>query len=414
MLAALWQGVSSYLCGTRHLTLNALEPPIDVNERYVASMVLSGVGDALGYHNGWWEFCKNGSQIHREMEELGGLHKIKIKLPGWMVSDDTVMHLATAEALAEHRQLEPDDNLYRLLAKKYKNCMNDMDGRGAGNTCISSCGLLRPECVDGYKTIKFSEWHGGCGAAMRAMCIGLRYPDPHDLDQLIAVSIESGRMTHNCPKGFLGALAAALFVHYAIQGKPLKEWGAGLMDVLDKAMEYIRMSGRDVHENEKSWHNFVDPWEHFLKVRGIRDGKSKPKFDKQFSDVWFRDSFYLQFTVKDGWPGACGHDAPMIAYDALLASGDDWEELCKRAMLHGGDNDTTGVIAGACFGALYGFAGVPLCHYEELEYRRKLEKVGEDLLALGQPHNMGQKTAASKSVRTSAYRQQTLETHQTA
>lgn len=26
----------------------------------------------------------------------------------------------------------------------------------------------------------------------------------------------------------------------------------------------------------------------------------------------------------------------MIAYDALLAAGSDWPELCKRAMFHGG------------------------------------------------------------------------------
>jgi len=35
-----------------------------------------------------------------------------------------------------------------------------------------------------------------------------------------------------------------------------------------------------------------------------------------------------------------------------------------RGVLHGGDNDSTGAIAGACFGALYGFTGVPKCHYE--------------------------------------------------
>lgn len=27
----------------------------------------------------------------------------------------------------------------------------------------------------------------------------------------------------------------------------------------------------------------------------------------------------------------------MIAYDALLAAGSDWGELCKRAMFHGGE-----------------------------------------------------------------------------
>lgn len=40
---------------------------------------------------------------------------------------------------------------------------------------------------------------------------------------------------------------------------------------------------------------------------------------------------------SEGRGGHRGHDAPMIAYDALLAAGSDWAELCKRAMFHGGE-----------------------------------------------------------------------------
>ena len=85
--------------------------------------------------------------------------------------------------------------------------------------------------------------------------------------------------------------------------------------------------------------------------------------------------------------------APMIAYDALLGAGDNWHELVYRGIilpsslfltlppsllslyprspslllsssiiylyrigvLHGGDNDSTGCIAAAWWGAIYGF-----------------------------------------------------------
>lgn len=36
----------------------------------------------------------------QELQELGGLKNIKVELPDWPVSDDTVLHLATAEGLA--------------------------------------------------------------------------------------------------------------------------------------------------------------------------------------------------------------------------------------------------------------------------------------------------------------------------
>jgi ADP-ribosylarginine hydrolase len=54
----------------------------------------------------------------------------------------------------------------------------------------------------------------------------------------------------------------------------------------------------------------------------------------------------------DGWGGASGHDSVLIAYDAFLGSKGDWTEFCLRGVLHGGDNDSTGCIGAAWFGAL--------------------------------------------------------------
>ena len=48
-------------------------------------------------------------------------------------------------------------------------------------------------------------------------------------------------------------------------------------------------------------------------------------------------------------------------------------------MFHGGDSDSTGIIAGACYGAMFGLEGVPLNNYRQLEYRDRLEKLGSDL-----------------------------------
>uniref|UniRef100_A0A4W3GWR9 [Protein ADP-ribosylarginine] hydrolase-like n=3 Tax=Callorhinchus milii TaxID=7868 RepID=A0A4W3GWR9_CALMI len=62
-------------------------------------MLLSAVGDALGYRNEQWEYCESGEQIHSELEGLGGLGNIHVCLPHWPVSDDTVLHLASAQAL---------------------------------------------------------------------------------------------------------------------------------------------------------------------------------------------------------------------------------------------------------------------------------------------------------------------------
>ena len=99
----------------------AVERP-NLDERYRAAMVLSGVGDAIGYKNGEWEFTRNGSTIHEELKKLGGLKELNVHK--WRVSDDTVLHLATGEALVT--DWKTTEELFLTMAGKYKQTVNEV------------------------------------------------------------------------------------------------------------------------------------------------------------------------------------------------------------------------------------------------------------------------------------------------
>eukprot|EP01137_Pigoraptor_chileana_P012139 Opistho-2@64159 len=337
--------------------------------RFRACMLLGAVGDAMGYKNGSWEFTKDGRNIHADAEQLGGVLNLHINKKEYRVSDDTVMSLASAEALL--MPSNSDEELYENFVERYIECMGDMTGRAPGNTTIRSIRIVaNAPTGQKWRARDFDISSGGCGAAMRALPIGLRFWRPNDMRALVACAIESGRITHHSPTGYLGSVAGAAFVAYAIQGVPINKWGQLLLDeVIPLAREHIEQAGRFVLENLDNFSYFVRAWDEYLRLRGIRSGDAQPVFPAVYG-VLERDQFY-ESVSHSVWGGSSGHDAPLIAYDALLGSNGSWEELLKRGVLHGGDNDSTGILCCGWYGAIFGFTGVPLCNYDECEYKER-------------------------------------------
>lgn len=72
----------------------------------------------------------------------------------------------------------------------------------------------------------------------------------------------------------------------------------------------------------------------YLDLRGISNGVGPVIWPSSYGPAE-RDEAYKSFSLS-GWAGRSGHDAPMIALDALLGAGSDWEELMSRAGFHGG------------------------------------------------------------------------------
>ena len=72
-----------------------------MEERFQACLLLSAVGDSLGYRNGLSGFCRSGPALHADIhkESPSGVNGITVAPPSWKLSDATVMSLGTAEAI---------------------------------------------------------------------------------------------------------------------------------------------------------------------------------------------------------------------------------------------------------------------------------------------------------------------------
>jgi ADP-ribosylarginine hydrolase len=94
------------------------------------------------------------------------------------------------------------------------------------------------------------------------------------------------------------------------------------------------------------------------------------------------DEFYSEKNKSDNnyiTIGGSGVTSMLMAYDALLDAGDCWEKLIYYSMLHIGDSDTVGAIAGGLYGAMYEFKNVPEHMLKYLEKKEDLIEFAEKI-----------------------------------
>ncbi|CAH6421680.1 ADP-ribosylglycohydrolase [uncultured virus] len=357
-----------------------------MQDNYVACIVLHAIGDTIGFKNGEWEF-KQG-YMEKPLEklyefiDLGGINHIPKK--NWLVSDDTIMQMKNIEALLEN--YESMNKLGELLKKKYIEAYNQFYDEGLktrypGKTTLDNIQRL----INGGKwnDTPYDINFGGSGASMRNPCIGLAFFGEKNRHKLIQISIESSRITHNSTVGYLGGMTSALFTAYAIEGINLTKWPSLLMDLFTSGTigNYIKKSGRGIDEFINDAHIFINKWKRYIDDKFDENGnpiKRRSTRNLVFRTKYYQDNFGYH-KESHFFPGSGGDDSVIIAYDCLLDAENSWEKLVVYSMLHGGDTDTTGCIAGAWWGALYAYMDTPNNILDNLEYRDELINLANEL-----------------------------------
>lgn len=359
-----------------------------MEDRFYATFILHSLGDTIGFKNGKWEFNNwkqnvqfgDTNELLYEFIKLGGVNAID--LSQWNVSDDTLLHLATAEAFIDKSLKKLNiDTIGKILKNKYIFECNysNMKNRYLGDTLAKY--IRRLEKGSSWDSTPYDEFAGGSGASMKSSCLGLIFNKPSDLDNLIKYSIEISRMTHNNTTGYLGGLTSALFTHYAINNINIEKWGFNLIELLDsgKIDKYLKDT-RGYKEYIRDKHAFVSKWKVYLDDKfENRKVKTRP----QLMNIVFRGKYYYtnfrDINFKDMFIGSSGDDSVIIAYDCLLDSRNNWEKLIVYAMLHIGDTDTTGCISGSWYGALYGLSNIPKHMIKSLEFLDRTKSVASDI-----------------------------------
>lgn len=374
-----------------------------------SSLHCAVIGDIIGFGNGIVEFNYDDKRFNNLTDRFtiddlsiysyrhvvdfisrGGYTNIDIS--NNIASDDTILLLAVFDGLISSKNEKNIDNIIDSIKNKIMEYVKldskngTFQDRMYGHRTTEAIKRIVNEKKN-WEKFAFSENAGGCGASMRSMAIGLIYSDPNDFVKLMHISIQSSRITHNNPIGYIGGFMSALFTSYAIQKINPEKWIFNFIEILksDQIINFIRDTVTkhwpkqyDLHTEE--YYRFLDLCEKYVSLR-FNDKKFitlEEKVSMRFFQL--RSQFYFdEFKAPAGYPnqfnpGSNGFDSVIIAYDALLDCSGSFETLIYYAMLHAGDSDSTGCIAGAFYGAYYGKFDLPKNFYK-IEFMDGIKKL---------------------------------------
>jgi len=359
-------------------------------DKFIAAVMLHALGDTIGFKNGQWEFYGQtefirtkrinynlNNEMLYEFINLGGINNIN--LSNWFVSDDTLLHIDLMQAYSKTSNLQQVIKL--IIAKFIKTKQKYYDAtvninRQFGITTIKSIQSYEKSSEHNYQN-DYDDFGGGNGAAMRNICIGLVFNDKKNINDLIEHSIQTSKLTHNNPIGFLGGLTTSFFTQLAINNTNINEWPFKLLELLKSSnvMKYITTSCET-----KDYNKFVGYWHKYVDAKF--DDSKNPITKRSHANLQWRTQFhYDNFSDPslESMAGANGCSVNIMAYDALLDSQNVWEKLVIYSMIHIGDSDTVGAIAGGWYGALNGFQNIPQGNMEFVEFKSKLQKLALNL-----------------------------------
>lgn len=352
-----------------------------IEEKYIATMLLHALGDTIGFKNGKWEFFEVASynatlEKLYEFIDLGGINAINLE--NWNVSDDTLLHMAIARSLIMNfsniNELEKNtvNNIVKTVDSMNYDKINGKN-RYVGNAVDKHVELIK-KGTD-WKTFNFDPYGGGNGSAMRTHCIGLAYFGEENRNKLIEYAIQSSKITHVNPVGWLGGLSSALLTAFALENIAIYEWIPKMLSIINSENVRKYMS-KDNNDEIQEYEQFIQHWRTYYDSR-FSDGK--PIKTKSNTNLIQRLIFYNNvFEASElSKMGLSGFSAVIVAYDCLIDAGDNWEKLVIYSMINNFDSDTIGAIAGGLYGTVYGLENVPKKNLEFLEFKENLIKIGK-------------------------------------
>ena len=354
------------------------------------SIYYSIIGDIIGYDNFKLmtdsRFIKNNNQAVRisnqtinsiiEFISKGGYTGIKLK--NKIYSNNIIFLFSLFDSIKSSVGQDYEQIINNIVNNIIEYYNNDIEKkyRGYENRLVKILNRLVDNDLN-WKYSSYSDKSISYEPSVRCIPIGYFYQGKKNFDNLIKISINSSRITHNNAISYLSGFMSAFFCALAIENQHPSTWLQKIIILFQDGTvdTYIKKFISDenelkLHINDKNtflfyllfYQNFRFKFDSnnyiFLNTNSQQNGNHKV-----FKYLDIRNKmFHEMFNKKNSNyfnPGFFGIDSVLIAYDSLLECEGNFEKLIYNSMLHSGLSHTTGCIAGAFFGAYYGKTDLP-------------------------------------------------------
>ena len=302
---------------------------IDLHSKFQGAMIGSALGDAIG------ELAFRLPDRDQLLAEIERAEKLTY-------TDDTVMAIAIAESLIEMGDIDAQhlgDVFYEYYLKE------PWRGYGAGPPQVFE--MVEEEdisYIDAARRLYEGKGSMGNGAAMRIAPLALYY---YHSERLYEKAKLSAQVTHAHAVGIDGAVIQAQAIAHTV------------------TLNYHRPFSPRI---------FVESLVRIAKTKEIRDKLARiPELIEQDAAI---DEAAQQLGT-----GPAVHESMPFALYSFLRHPHTFVETILCSILHGGDRDTMGAMAGAVCGAYLGIEAIPVEWRHKLESSQHIETLARELAA---------------------------------
>jgi len=331
----------------------------DVIKRIQSSMLMSAIGDTIGYGSGHdpykkdvfpWEAIIDGRLMSKILDkhyngDYRNIHFTSEKEgQRWVVSDDTILQMEEAKAIIAALKKDPGGDVFAIVDQMAKNFAKRLDweiseghGTRSFGTSTYACYQKYHEKAENWRTtIEFQPKNVGCGSSMRGMVFGLEFFGEKNRKKLIPIALYASALTSQSATGILGGLSSALITAFIMEDLPIGQWIPQLFEEFKHAKQFLKDMSKngDISQTERdfakeciknsNWNYTSEQWNQYYQMLSNKK-PSLPTFDTFPQTLDGECDFHSHFLFetddyKSQVLGNHAHSAVILAHHGLLYS----------------------------------------------------------------------------------------------